>query len=161
MYRCNRHKVNSVIKHSAVSVSDQGIFWMSLNVTVLWLQSLMDDNKRLEDQVRAGENYTKQLNQEARDMMVASEALQTKQETLFSVSSNASLIPLHCCPYSRNQFMSVWCALNKIRFTVVLLIYVCINFHEFNEIYSFRDTWIKSTKIDNQWILMKQQYVSS
>lgn len=96
-----------MIKHSAVSVSDQGIFWMSLNVTILWLQSLMDDNKRLEDQVRAGENYIKQLNQEARDMMVASEALQTKQETLCSVSSNASLIPPHCCPYSRNQFMSV------------------------------------------------------
>lgn len=57
------------------------------------LQSLMDDNKRLEDQVRAGENYIKQLNQEARDMMVASEALQTKQETLCNVSSNASLIP--------------------------------------------------------------------
>lgn len=53
-----------------------------LSETEKELQSLMDDNRRLEDQVRAGENYIKQLNQEARDMMVASEALQTKQETL-------------------------------------------------------------------------------
>uniref|UniRef100_K1PEY6 Tax1-binding protein 1-like protein B n=1 Tax=Magallana gigas TaxID=29159 RepID=K1PEY6_MAGGI len=59
-----------------------------LSETEKELQSLMDDNKRLEDQVRAGENYIKQLNQEARDMMVASEALQTKQETLFSEKSD-------------------------------------------------------------------------
>lgn len=35
----------------------------------------------------AGENYIKQLNQEARDMMVTQEALQTKQETLSTVRS--------------------------------------------------------------------------
>lgn len=45
--------------------------------------------------------------------------------------------------------MLVWCVFNKIRFIVVLLIYVCINFYEFNEIYSFRDMWIKFIKIDN------------
>ncbi|XP_055995413.1 tax1-binding protein 1 homolog isoform X2 [Ostrea edulis] len=52
------------------------------------LQVLTEDNKRLQDQVMAGENYIKQLNQEARDMMVTQEALQTKQETLSTKASD-------------------------------------------------------------------------
>lgn len=46
----------------------------------------MEDNRLLEAQVKASENYIKQLNQEAKDMMVASEALQTKHETICTVS---------------------------------------------------------------------------
>ncbi|XP_061178289.1 tax1-binding protein 1 homolog B-like isoform X2 [Saccostrea echinata] len=52
------------------------------------LQSLTEDNNRLQDQVTAGENYIKQLNQEARDMMVAREALQTKHDTLSTKTSD-------------------------------------------------------------------------
>ncbi|XP_022338134.2 uncharacterized protein LOC111133771 isoform X2 [Crassostrea virginica] len=53
-----------------------------LSETEKQLQNLMEDNRLLEAQVKASENYIKQLNQEAKDMMVATEALQTKHETI-------------------------------------------------------------------------------